>query len=153
MTERSIAYGTFVIERNFPVPPARVFAAWSDVKQKAKWFGAPDQDNTPSQFDFRVGGRESSRGDAGGASFTFDVLYQDIVPDQRIIYTYDMTMNGARISVSLASIELRPEGGGTRLLLTEHGAYLDGLDSNEQRKEGTIFLINQLEKYLALQDA
>ncbi|MBI4047713.1 MAG: SRPBCC domain-containing protein, partial [Devosia nanyangense] len=74
--------------------------------------------------------------------------YQDIVENERIIYTYDMTMNGARISVSLASVELRAEGSGTRLLVTEHGAYLDGLDNNEQRKEGTIALIGQLEKYL-----
>ncbi|MCF1744003.1 SRPBCC family protein [Paradevosia shaoguanensis] len=148
MTERSIAYGTFVIERTLPVPPARVFAAWADVKQKAKWFGAPGGDNTPKQFDFRVGGREYNEGEAGGTTFTFDVLYQDIVENERIIYTYDMTMNGARISVSLASVELRAEGSGTRLLVTEHGAYLDGLDNNEQRKEGTIALIGQLEKYL-----
>ena len=31
--DHPIAYGTFVIERTLPVPPARVFAAWADVKQ------------------------------------------------------------------------------------------------------------------------
>jgi len=148
MTERSIAYGTFVIERTLPVPPARVFAAWADVNQKAKWFGAPGGDNMPKQFEFRVGGREFSEGQVGDTTFTFDVLYQDIVENERIIYTYDMTMNGARISVSLASVELRAQGNDTRLLVTEHGAYLDGLDNNEQRKEGTIALIDQLENYL-----
>lgn len=153
MTDRSIAYGTFVIEKTLPASPRRVFAAWADVKQKAKWFGAPGEDNTPQQFDFRVGGREFSESAVGDTTFTFDVHYQDIVPDQRIIYTYDMTMGGARISVSLASVELTPMGQGTRLLLTEHGAFLDGLDNNEQRKDGTIALIGQLEKFLEMQDA
>ena len=153
MTERSIAYGTFVIEKYLAAPPAAVFAAWADVDRKAQWFGAPGGDNRPKEFDFRVGGREYSEGPAGSASFTFDVRYQDIIENERIVYTYEMTMNGARISVSLASIELRPESGGTRLLLTEHGAFLDGLDTNEQRREGTIWLVDQLESFLKRQAA
>ena len=62
------------------------------------------------------------------ASVTFDATYLDIVPDERIIYAYEMTIDGQRISASLASIELRPVPGGTHLSLTEHGIFLDGLD-------------------------
>jgi len=41
-------------------------------------------------------------------------------------------------------------GGGTRLLLTEQGAYLDGgFDGNAGREKGTHGLIENLEKYLA----
>ena len=38
---RTVSHGTFVIEREFPYPPARVFAAWADPKAKALWFAAP----------------------------------------------------------------------------------------------------------------
>src|SRR4026207_2500506 len=45
-----------------------------------------------------------------GRSYRFDALYQDIVPNERIVYTYDMHLDDKRISVSLASIELKPAG-------------------------------------------
>jgi len=42
--------------------------------------------------------------------------------------SYEMHIDQARISVSLATTELRSERTGTRLIYTEQGAYLDGLD-------------------------
>lgn len=152
MTERSVKHDTFVIERSYPVPSAKAFAAWADPKIKARWFGDP---NSPSQiFEFKVGGREYMTGPGpGGQNFVFDVTYQDIVPDQRIVYTYQMEMGGKRISVSVASIEFTPEGKGTRMVLTEAGAFLDGLDTNEQRFQGTNFLVNALGEELKRQAA
>src|SRR5262245_31799921 len=101
MTDRSIAYGTFTIDRTYPVPASKVFNAWADPRIKFRWFGDASG-KAPKEFDFRVGGREYDEGGIGdGRSYTFDVRYQDIVPDQRIVYTYDMTIGGERISVSL----------------------------------------------------
>lgn len=74
----------------------------------------------------------------------FDGHYQDIVENQRIVYSYDMHMDAARISVSLATVELRPEGRGTRLVFTEQGAFLDGHDNPAQREEGTGWLLDAL---------
>ena len=152
MTDRSVAHGTFVVERTYPVSPSRVFAAWADPGIKSQWFGEAGADNTPQIFEFKVGGREYSAGKGpGGEDFTFDVRYQDIVPDNRIIYTYDMTMGGKRISVSVAAVELRPEGSGTHMKLTEHGTFLDGLDTVAQREGGTNWLMDQLGEWLKRQ--
>lgn len=148
MTERSIVYGSFTVARTFPKPAAKVFAAWADPARKRKWFGSPREDDPTSIFEFRVGGREYNAAKMGDALFTFDVRYQDIVPDQRIVYTYDMTMNGERISVSLATVEFKPEGSGTKMIVTEHGAFLDGLDNVNQREEGTNYLMDALGKSL-----
>jgi uncharacterized protein YndB with AHSA1/START domain len=149
MTERSIAHGSFTVERTYPVPPARAFKAWSDPKQKARWFGSPQEGNPKHVFEFRVGGREYTENEGpGGANFTFDVRYYDIVENERIVYTYDMTMDGPRISVSMATIEFSPESGGTRMTITEHGAFLDGLDTVAQREAGTNWLADQLGEYL-----
>jgi uncharacterized protein YndB with AHSA1/START domain len=96
-------------------------------------------------MDFRVGGRETSRGGPkGGPVHAFDALYYDIVPNERIVFAYDMHLDDLRISVSLATIELKPEGNGTRLILTEQGAYLDGHDKPAMRQSGTEELLDQL---------
>lgn len=148
MSDHSVAHGTFVIERTYNHPVEKVWAAWADGKLKQQWFGGGG-DNPPKIFEFKEGGRESTEGGIpGGATFNFDVTYQDIVPLSRILYSYDMHMDGKKISVSLAAIEFWPEENATRLKLTEYGLFLDGLDTVEQRKAGTTMLMGGLGSFL-----
>jgi uncharacterized protein YndB with AHSA1/START domain len=149
MTERSVTHSTFVVERTYDASPARVFAAWAEPERKARWFGNPEQGVSEFELDFRVGGREFNRGTVEGQTYTFEARYQDIVPDERIVYAYDMHSEDARISVSLGTVELKPDGDGTRLTYTEQGAYLDGLDTPEQREQGTGGLFDALAEELA----
>jgi uncharacterized protein YndB with AHSA1/START domain len=151
MPERSVTHDTFAVERTYDASPARVFAAWADPEAKSSWFGPPDEDNEQYELDFQVGGREYSRGNVpgGNGTYTYDARYQDIVPDERIVYAYDMHLEDTRISVSLSTVELKPDGDATQLIYTEQGAYLDGLDSSEQRQRGTGGLLDALEEYLA----
>jgi len=149
MTDRSVTHSTFTIEREYDAPLDRVFAAWSDPQAKAQWFGA-----SGFELDFRVGGREINRGGPeGGPVFTYQALYQDIVDGERIVYTYDMLMDDARISVSVATVEFAPAGDGTRLTFTEQGAYLDGHDTPEQRQGGTGTIFDRLGEVLSGQTA
>ena len=151
MSKRTVTHSTFVLERVYPAAPARVFNAFADPKAKAKWFKPPEDWGPEKQeMDFRVGARETSvGGPKGGPVISFRALYQDIVPDQRIIYTYDMDIDGKPISVSLATIELKAEGSGTRLTLTEQGAYLDGFDDPSVREKGKKDLLDALGRSLA----
>ena len=125
MTARSAIHGTFVIERTYDASPARVFKAWADPAAKARWFVGPaDWQLLERAIDFRAGGKERLSGRKGsGIVSTFDGLYHDIVPDQRIIYSYDMRLDGTHISVSLATVELNPAGTGTRLGLHRAGRF------------------------------
>jgi hypothetical protein len=50
----------------------------------------------------------------------------------------------------LATVELKPEGNGTRLIYTEHGAHLDGYDTPAGREEGTRDLLDKLGEVLTL---
>ncbi|NUQ21508.1 MAG: polyketide cyclase, partial [Gemmatimonadaceae bacterium] len=99
--------------------------------------------------DFSVGGREVWRvGPPGGVEHRNDTVYLDIVPDARIVWSYVMSLDSRRISASLATVELRPEGSGTRIVITEQGAFLDGYDGMDERRRGTEDLLSNLESYL-----
>ena len=71
------------------------------------------------------------------------------MPDQRLVYCYEMYAGDDRMSVSLATVEIVPDGDGTRLTYTEQGVFLDGIDKPEAREEGTTWLLDNLGKYLA----
>jgi len=123
---RHVTHATFSLERSYLAPPAKVFAAWADPAAKARWF-TPGP-GSGHQLDFRVGGREvAAGGPEGGPLMTFETLYRDIVPDQRIVYTSTLSAETDLMTVSLTTVEFTPgEDGGTRLVLTEQGAFLDG---------------------------
>lgn len=150
MTERSIAHGSFTIERVYDAAPARVFAAWSSVKAKAVWNVCDDSWKlTLHEMDFRVGGRERIRtGPTGGTVHAFDGTFHDIVPDERIVFAYDMRLDQRLISVSLVTITVTPAGKGTRLSFTEQGVFLDGYDDIAGREEGTRVGLDNLQMAL-----
>lgn len=137
----------FTLTRSYKHAPAKVFAAFATEEGKERWFSGPNDqwDRTDRQFDFRVGGIETIEGVwKNGMISRMDLVYHDIVPDRRIVYAYGMKINGTPISVSLATLELTPDGAGTRLTLTEHGVYLDGFEDGGGREHGTNELIDKM---------
>lgn len=153
MTERSTRHATFTIERSFAVPPSRVFAAFADVKAKVRWFVGPDEwERSNLKLDFKVGGRESvSGGPPGGPTHYYNAIYQDIVPNERIVLTYEMHLDQTRISVSLGTTEFKPSGTGTRLVYTEQAVFLDGHDDAGSREHGSGALFDNLAAMLEKQ--
>jgi uncharacterized protein YndB with AHSA1/START domain len=146
----NVEHAAFTLERRYAAPPARVFAAWADPEVKARWFGGPDDwERGAYALDFRVGGSEVSRGGPpGGPVHTYNAVYWDIVPDRRLVYTYEMLTDERRTSVSLTTVSLSPDGAGTLLVVSEHGAFLDGLDSPSLRQNGMGSLLDSLGRVL-----
>jgi uncharacterized protein YndB with AHSA1/START domain len=152
---RTITHGSFIITRHWKHAPIRVFNAFAKEEAKAKWFaGLPGWQQHEKHFDFREGGRETLTGrHASGTVSSFDCIYRDIVEPAagepgRIIYSYVMHLDGRKISVSQATIEIMPVGTGTRLVLTEYGDFLDGYDDAGAREHGTNLLMDMLKKSL-----
>ncbi|HEY8699589.1 MAG TPA: SRPBCC family protein [Arthrobacter sp.] len=145
-----LTHASFSLERKLSVPPSRVFQAFSDYESKKKWFGGPPEwTQGESSLDFRVGGRETDvGGPEGGFVSTMHAIYYDIVQDERIVYTYEMLLNGERTSVSLSTVEFEPDGEGTLLTLTEQGVYFTKEDQAAGRKEGFEGLLDALQAYL-----
>jgi len=155
MTQSSVIHDTFSIARSYPATLSRVFGAFASQQAKDIWGDTGDLDSydaAPTAFDFRIGGRERFGFKYQGTSYRYDALYYDIVPDQRIVYSYEMYADDTRISVSVATIEFAGTGDGSALTWTEQGAYLDGIDgpgAPQLRCEGVTEMLDGLEKYLA----
>jgi len=151
MTLSTVSHDTFVIERTYDVPIAQTFRAWADPVLKARWFaGSADALGSGYELDFRIGGRELNRGGPpGGPVYTYESEFRDIVPEQRIVYTYEMHADQHRISVSVATVEFRSLGATTQLILTEQGVFLDGHDTVAQREEGTRSMLDSLASLLS----
>lgn len=149
-----VAHGTFVLKRRYDAAAARVFRAWADPVAFRRWFvEAPGATIHDWVHDFRVGGAGGGRYRFGGPENDIgfnDTLFLDIVEDRRIILSYVMgtEVEGkrSRISASLATIELAPDGAGTQLTYTEQGAYFgaDGAAHIPLREEGCTEMLNNL---------
>jgi uncharacterized protein YndB with AHSA1/START domain len=134
MISHSVTHATFTLERTYAVPPARVFGAWADPEAKARWFAGA---GNPHELDFRVGGREVNQGGHDGAILTFESTYHDIVPDERIVYASTLSVDKVVATVSLTTVEFRPTGEGSLLVLTEQGTFLDNAEQPNWREQGT----------------
>jgi uncharacterized protein YndB with AHSA1/START domain len=120
MAERSTRHGTIELARLYRAPPARVYAAWAEPAQRAKW-------DVP----------------AGDPRLLATTHYLEVIPAERFVYGYRMTSRDVPISVSLTTVQLARAPEGTRLKLTEQIVMLDGGDTLELREEG---LASELDK-------
>lgn len=144
---RSVVHATFHLERGYDAPLARVWRALTDEAAKERWFTGPPGrwELLERHMDVRAGGRERLKGSwESGVVSTFDALYHDVTPNERLIYSYEMHLGERKISVSLATMELKEEGGKTVLAVTEQGAFLDGYDDAGSREHGTGQLLDAL---------
>lgn len=157
-----LLHHTFTIERLMKHAPARVFGAFADITKKRRWMGGDGKlEHTTKEhhgptfvvdshtMDFRVEGWERWRFKADSVPMSNDTVYLDIVKDQRIVFAYTMQYGDTKISSSHTSIELIPDGAGTRLVFTEQGIYFDGNpESAKMRETGSRDLVEELAKEL-----
>jgi uncharacterized protein YndB with AHSA1/START domain len=144
---RSVAHAIFELKRAYDAPVARVWKALTDEAAKQKWFGgSPGRwDMLERSMDVRPGGRERLKGRwEGGTVSTFDAVYHDVVENERLVYSYEMHLDEKKISVSLATMQLKADGATTTLTVTEQGAFLDGYDDAGSREHGTGQLLDAL---------
>jgi len=141
---RSVVHAAFTLDRLYDASAPKIFHAFTDPAAKARWFGAGDGfDVLEREMNVRPGGRERLKARwANGTVSTFDAIYHDIVANSRIVYSYEMRLNDRKISVSLATLEIKPEGEKTRLVVTEQGAFLDGYEDGGSREQGTGHLLD-----------
>ena len=147
----TVTHATFKIERSYPKPPGRVFAAFADPEKKRRWYAEGENRKAEIfEMDFRVGGTDRMQARMGadtpfpGAVIANHTVYQDIQPNQRIIFAYTMTIGDYRMSASLATLEFLPTEKGTDLIFTEQGAFFENSDGPQGREHGWNHLLDCL---------
>ena len=156
MTQPSTQFDTFVIEREFAAPLARVFAAFSAPAVKRRWFAEGGKHDTEHYaLQFEVGGREQARyrlrpgTPLPGAVLEAEGVILDIVPQQRIVIASTMAIQGQRMSASLQTFEFSGGAGEpTRMVFTHQAAFFEHADGPAMRRAGWEQLIAQLQREL-----
>jgi uncharacterized protein YndB with AHSA1/START domain len=135
-----VVHTDFTIERHLKASPQHAFRFWSEPELKSRWNDChTDWTVLEDSFDFRAGGTEHKHWRTPeGQELTFTAHYLDIVSEERIIYAYEMSFAGTRLSASLVTVMFAPSRDGTQMVFTEQAAILEGgTDARQQRLLGT----------------
>ncbi|WP_417718540.1 SRPBCC domain-containing protein [Salipiger sp.] len=138
--QQTICHTDFTIVRQLKTSPRHAFRFWSDAALKARWNDCHTDWTVLSEgFDFRVGGGEHKHWRMpDGEELAVTLHYLDILPDERLLYAYQMTHGGVRLSGSLVTVTFAAADGGTRMDYTEQAALLvGGSEARAPRLAGT----------------
>jgi uncharacterized protein YndB with AHSA1/START domain len=102
-----------VMTREFDAPPDVVFRALTDPTLIPNWWGPSRYETIVDHAEPRSGGswRFLNRDDEGN-EYGFKGIYHDVVPDERIVQTFEF--EGAPGHVALETATLEEVGGRTR---------------------------------------
>jgi uncharacterized protein YndB with AHSA1/START domain len=152
MSEVNVIHSTFVVERSYPQPPDRVYSAFSQPARKRRWYAEGDHEIQEFEMEFRIGGSERFRyrfkqgHPIAGSEISNESTYQDIVPDNRIVATTRMSLNGKPVQIAVLTFEFIPSGDGTNLVLTHQGTFIDWPDGANMIEQGWRSLFERLSK-------
>jgi len=154
-TSSQAVHSTFTLEYHYPQAPARVFAAFAQPARKRLWYAEGNHEIQEFEMDFSAGGSERFRyrfkegHPIAGSEIANESAYHDIVPDERIVMTAKMLLNGKPTLVQLLTIEFVGSGKGTDLILTNQGTFLEWEGGPEMIEAGWRALLDRLQNYLA----
>lgn len=142
---------TLVFEREIAAPVEKVFAAFADPVERAKW-GKPSDGSVLiyDEEDFREGGKDRFRcGSKADPNIHGTTRYLDIVANRRIVSTETIEMNGKRLCASMTTIEFSSDGEKTKLTSTTQLASFIGEDMVKGHKSGTNASLDNLVRYFS----
>jgi uncharacterized protein YndB with AHSA1/START domain len=143
-------HATITLERTYPAPLERVFSEFADPVARARWSPPANDVLIYDQTDFREGGRDLFRcGPESAPRFRGETWYHLIVPNQRVISSETVDVNGQRVAVSLNTLDLEATGEGTALKLTVQMVSLVGAGMIEGYESGNKSALENLARRLS----
>lgn len=146
--ETVIADQKLVIRRTFTAPVERVYRAWTDPAQMARWYAPNERWHTCEVVaDPTPGGRyDVMMRHLDGAEYHMVGGYVEVVPNTRLSFTWTMVGGEMELKDTLVTIDLRPVPGGTELTLTHERQ--PNLQAVEGTSEGWTGCLDLLASYL-----
>jgi uncharacterized protein YndB with AHSA1/START domain len=138
---------SLTLKRRLAAAPEKIYAAWTQPAQLAKWFGPDAGPVLSAETDVRVGGRfhivfRSEDGETHDVSGT----YQEVVPNEKLKFTWQwITLPAER--QSLVTILIKADGDGAILTLM-HEQFFDEA-ARDGHERGWTGALNKLERLLA----
>jgi uncharacterized protein YndB with AHSA1/START domain len=137
---------SLTLARRFNAPPEKVYAAWADPEKLVQWFGpaSVEAGSVKADIDLRVGGRYRISFNANGNYNEVGGVYREVVPNERLVFTWAWHSTPER--ESLVSISIKPEAGGS-LLVFKHEQFADTV-ARDNHERGWNEFFAKLEDYL-----
>jgi uncharacterized protein YndB with AHSA1/START domain len=139
---------TLKVNRVFQAPRERVFRAWTDARELARWF-APSTEYTTkvSELDLKVGGKyKVEMHHKGGNVHTVSGTYREITPPEKIVFTWNWEDSPGAIE-SLVTLEFLDLGPSTEILLTHE--HLPSGEERQKHEQGWNGCLAQLAGYIS----
>ncbi|HYR96345.1 MAG TPA: SRPBCC domain-containing protein [Candidatus Binatus sp.] len=111
------------IARTLDAPRERVYRAWTDAADMARW-NSPADGMTLSidALDVRVGGRyRTGFGMPGEVPMVEAGEYREVVPGERLVFDSTLSRGGAVLSRTRCTVEFFDRGRRTQLVVAEEG--------------------------------
>lgn len=98
----------------------KVFAAWTDPEQLRQWFGPSEKYEVRlAEVELRAGGRyRLALRSPDGADVAVSGEYKEIVPGEKLVFTWRWDHSDEAFPDTLVCVELRDHDGGTEMHLT-----------------------------------
>ena len=106
-----------LIVRDFDAPRELVFRMWTEPKHLAQWWGPRDYPASVINADVRPGGkyRHCLQSGAGDLSLWLKGEFREIVPPERLVFTFSWEEEGERGLETLVTITFADQAGKTRM--------------------------------------
>ena len=135
------------VKRTFQAPREKVFRAWTDPKELARWFHvSADYSTLVPELDLRVGGKyRVEMHHKGGNVHKLFGTYREIKPPEKVAFTWSWE-NDPTKSESLVTVEFRDLGAATEILLSHE--LLPNAEERGKHEHGWTGCLEQLAQYL-----
>ncbi|WP_433969209.1 SRPBCC family protein [Tunturiibacter gelidiferens] len=146
-----------VLSRVFDAPREMVWAAWTDPKQVALWWGPKGFTTTIEEMDVRPGGvwKQVLHG-PDGIDYPNESVFLEVVQHERLVYTLTGGRKGEPVVQMEKATTFEEEAGGTRVTMRLTFASAEARDQNVRDYgsiEGAKQAFQRLADYLAGQFA
>ena len=141
-----------VTERIFNAPRELVWKVMHDPMLVTRWWGPRGYTTTVVEMDVRPGGAwRFINHTTGGEDVPFTGEYREVVPPEKVVYTFIVDLDGARDQAGLITTTLEDLGGRTRLTDRSHFGTTEALEGALQTGmvEGGVATYDRLEELIA----